>query len=341
MPISASADITLTNTYVDTRVKYLLPLLESLTQFKPTKRRTGGKGINYQTEENEFLKGWETLAMEQQAHMMAYYPDTTGKDEYGTCLRQVTALKKALRHAVNTDIMDKANRKPLITVISHFGNDLSKRFQVYKAKQNIRVRNEVANRSLPENRIDLDVSPFIQKAFKVLATLDQLESSDWKQVSCALALATGRRMVEIHCTASFRVIDEHTVGFKGYAKGKSREIDGVAIEDYEFTIPVLVPAQLVIDGLAWLSEHGKRVEDKPQVNRKYSRYLSETVKKDWAILPVEDMTYHKFRGAYFGTVVAKSGINPMDYMNYARNILGDNDEETIRHYQRFNMVIHT
>lgn len=338
MPIAADADIQLKNSYVEERVKYLLPLFESLAPFKPKQRQKGSKGYNVATEEYEFIPGWEALVLEEQISLMDRYPDlerSENEREYGTCLRQITALKKALRNATKTQLDDPMMKGAVGTIISHFGNDLSKRFQIYKARQNQRQRETVAVRSEPENRVELDLSPFIQKAHDVLSRLDEFKAPDWKLVSCSLAMATGRRMAEIHCSAQFRLVDDHTIGFKGYLKGKSRKRDGKAISEYEFKIPTLVPAQLVVDGLNWLEKHGKRVSEPEIVNRKYSRYLSEAVKENWLILPCKEMTYHKFRGAYFRACVVNASVDPLDFMSYAREVLGDRDEDTIRHYQRF------
>lgn len=338
MVIASSADIELKNSYVDERVKDLLPLFESLAPFKPKQRQKGVKGFNVETEKSEFIPGWEALALEEQISLMDRYPDLERPEnerEYGTCLRQITALKKALRDATKTQLHDPMMKGAVNTIISHFGNDLSKRFQVYKARQNQRQRETVAVRSEPENRVELDLSPFIQQACDVLSRLNELEPRDWKMVSCSLALATGRRMAEVHCSAQFRLIDDQTIGFKGYLKGKSRKRDGKPINEYQFTIPTLVPAQLVVDGLEWLEKNGKRVEQPEVVNRKYSRYLSEAVKENWLILPRDEMTYHKFRGAYFRACVVNANVDPLDFMTYAREVLGDRDEDTIRHYQRF------
>jgi hypothetical protein len=110
----------------------------------------------------------------------------------------------------------------------------------------------------------------------------------------------------------------------------------LALRDYEFTIPTLVKADYVIAGVQWLEENGKRFdrnEDPERVNRRWSKVLSEKVRDDWMLF--EGMTYHKFRGAYFRACVENSSIDPYDWEDYAKQVLGDDDSATIKAYKRF------
>jgi hypothetical protein len=68
------------------------------------------------------------------------------------------------------------------------------------------------------------------------------------------------------------------------------------------------------------------------VNRRWSKVLNEQA-KNWAIIP--GMTYHKFRGAYLRESIVNSGVDPFKYLSYARSILGDDDQATIKADQRF------
>jgi len=230
---------------------------------------------------------------------------------------------------------------PVRTIAKNFGNALSYLFSEYKYKQNVAYRAKVVERSTLENRIELDLSPFIQQAFDVLCKVSEgADKSEvrWQDVSCAIALCTGRRMAEIHLSATFTEVDEYSVNFTGQLKGKSRKVDGVELRKAVFTIPTLVPSHLVVKGLEWLEENGKRLpssESVEAVNRKWNRYISEQVKAKWLILPTEEMTYHKLRGAYLRAAVVNADIDPYDYLNYAREILGDDDASTIEAYQRF------
>jgi hypothetical protein len=71
------------------------------------------------------------------------------------------------------------------------------------------------------------------------ATKDEV---NWRDVSCAISLVTGRRMGEVHLSGQFNQVGSHEVIFKGQLKGKSRKLkvkgeDGsikqVALRDFE------------------------------------------------------------------------------------------------------------
>jgi hypothetical protein len=332
----------LENTFIDERVAILLPKFEALAPYGRKERENG--------KPSEGLEGWKKLAANQAAMLKLRYPDNKPEPErtYNTCLRQITALKKALKAAAKTRLKDHANYHPVLTIITHFGNALSFLFSPYKSLQNETYREEVKERSAPENRIELDLSPFLKLAYDVLTQAANGAAKDelnWRDVSCAISLCTGRRMGEIHLSGEFRQVGTYELGFKGQLKGKSRRLkvkgqDGsikqVALRDFEFTIPTLVPAELVVQSIRWLEGNGKRFgrhEDPERVNRTYSKVLSEKV-REWAIMP-DGMTYHKFRGAYFRACIQNSSVDPFDWEDYARAILGDDDSATIKAYKRF------
>lgn len=337
MAIITDDETTYTNTYVDERVAELIYDLESLAPLTPRQRQKGKKGYHVKHERNQVLQGWESLALQEAIALMDRYPDRSPDEvkTYGTCLRQITALKKGLRHAAQYNLMDPGMVGRVNTLITLFGDNLSMRFQIFKVRQNQQQRAKVAERSGSKNRIQIDLQPFIIEAKTVLSDLDNLEKKDWQRVSCALALATGRRMAEIHCTAGFYYQDEYKVGFTGYCKGKGRKINNIDVRDYVFDIPTLVPAQLVVDGLQWLTDNKKRVDDPEMVNRRYSTALSKEVKADWVLSTKLDMTYHKFRGAYLRACMEIENVDIMDATEYAKGVLGDDDAATIRHYYRF------
>lgn len=332
----------LSNTFIDWRVSELLPKLEALAPFDSKKREKGIKTEN--------LDGWRILAAKEAALLKAYYPDERAENEkeYGTCLRQITALKKHLKKAVPSKLEDKGLAKPVLNTITSFGNALSFLFSQYKHNQNVRVREDVLGRSDDEDRIIIDISKQLIYANQILekAAKNELLTSDWKEVSCALALVTGRRMAEIHLSASFEKVGEYEVIFKGYLKGKSREVslgklgEKVPVREYPFRIPTLIKADLVISGLAWLGKKGKRIdpsEDPERVNRRYSSALSGTA-KNWDFMGDEEkFTYHKFRAGYFVAAIENYQGKAMDIGRRVKEILGDDDEVTIDHYRRFNL----
>jgi hypothetical protein len=77
----------------------------------------------------------------------------------------------------------------------------------------------------------------------------------------------------------------------------------------------------------------ERDEEPERVNRRWSKVLSERVADEWRLF--DGMTYHKFRGAYFRACVENASIDPYDWEDYAKQILGDDDSATIKAYKRF------
>lgn len=101
----------------------------------------------------------------------------------------------------------------------------------------------------------------------------------WRGVSVALALATGRRQVEIHSCGRFEYVDEYHVKFTGQAKTRLNALAAYE-ENPSYIIPTLVPAHLVIAGHNWLKEvSGKHYETKEQVNDNVARDVGKFVKE--------------------------------------------------------------
>ncbi|MTJ10680.1 protelomerase family protein [Anabaena sp. UHCC 0204] len=328
----------LENTYINDRVKILLPQFESLAPFKITERKKGKK-LGSKT-----LTGWEALAAQESKLLKVTYPDdrTEEEKEYGTCLRQITALKKELKIAAKTELKDPALYHPVCTIITNFGNALSYQFASYKTQQNTRYRETVTERRKADNRIEIDLTNSLKYASSILTDIKNGEDANWLDVSCAVALATGRRMAEVHLSASFELIDSHTVAFKGQLKGKDRKIrvvdKAVKLRDVTFKIPTLLPADLVCFALDWLNSKGKRFdqdEDPERVNRRFSKTLNQKC-KDWDIFPADERTYHKFRAAYLRAAIINDGnVDPYDFTDFAKEVLGDDDESTINAYKRY------
>ncbi|MTJ56074.1 hypothetical protein FJR38_27230 [Anabaena sp. UHCC 0253] len=325
----------LTNSVIDDRVKILLPQFEALAPYKITQRK---KGVGD-------LTGWHKLAIQEARLLKLNYPDDKPEDdkEYGTALRQITALKKALKLASKTELKDAALLNPVNTIITNFGNELSNQFAIYKENQNTRYRETVTERRKVENRIEIDLTNSLKYAYNILTDVKNGEDSiNWLDVSCAVALATGRRMAEVHLSASFELIDSHTVAFKGQLKGKDRKIrvvdKAVKLRDVTFKIPTLLPADLVCFALDWLNSKGKRFdkdEDPERVNRRFSKTLNQAC-KDWDIFPADERTYHKFRAAYLRAAIINDGnVDPYDFTDFAKEVLGDDDESTINAYKRY------
>lgn len=334
----------LENTFVQDRVKELLPLFEALAPRKPSERKKGVPNAN--------LIGTKKLASIEAVKLKSKYPDNKDEDdrEYGTCLRQITALKKELKKAAKTELKDSGLINQVNTIITSFGNDLSYLFSEYKEKQNFRYRGQVKERRKVENRIEIDLTNSLKFSYNILNDIKSGKNDvNWLDVSCALGLATGRRMAEIHLSATFEPTDNtHTVIFKGQLKGKQRKErignKSVLLIEYPFEIPTLLPAELVILGLNWLTEKGKRFdknEDVERVNKRFSKVLNLHC-KDYDIFPEGERTYHKFRAAYLRASIINDGnVDPYDFTDFAKEILGDDDESTINAYKRYEIKLGT
>ena len=324
----------ITNSYVDERVAYLLPIFEALAPCKVSDRKKG-RGD---------LPGWQSLAIQEARLLKINYPDDRpeAEKEYGTCLRQITSLKKELKSAAKTGLKDPMLINQVNTIITNFGNALSDQFAGYKYQQSVRYKEVVKERRQEENRVEIDLTNSLEFAYEILSAIKSGKHENWMDVTCALALATGRRMAEIHLSASFEKVGEYAVVFRGHLKGKGRKMKvgakAVPVRDYGFTIPTLLPAELVCFGLQWLDEKGKRfpsTEDPERVNRRWSKVLNEHV-KDWDIFPSSDRTFHKFRAAYLRACVENDPtVDKYDFADYAEEVLGDKDETTINSYKRY------
>ncbi|MBG1265510.1 protelomerase family protein [Nostoc sp. WHI] len=323
----------LKNTYIDERVSWLLPQFEALAPYKLTQRKKGANN----------LLGWERLAAIEAKNLKTAYPDDRPEDEkiYSTATNQISDLKKALHLAAKTDLKDHAHYHPVLTITNHFGDALSYQFSNYKERQNTLYKQVVEERVKPTNRVEIDLTNSLKYAYNILTDIKKGEDANWLDVSCAIALATGRRMGEVHLSATFEKVDTHTVNFRGQLKGKTRKVKqgdkAVLLRNATFTIPTLLPAENICYALQWLADKGKRfpqTEDPERVNRRFSKTLNEACKK-WEIFPTDERTYHKFRAAYLRAAIVNANVDPYDFTDFARQVLGDDDEATINTYKRY------
>ena len=365
------------NTYIDHRVKELIPAIEALTPFNATDRKKGKNGV----------KGWKMLVAEETRHLKSRYPDETNSDgspkpeierTYITCLRQITALKKALKEIRPDDLEDPEMIGRFRTIVTYLGEALSEQFTGYTSMKNITYAARVETRSESKQRIEINLEPFIEQAHTILSEVANGNDFDWREVTCAIALTSGRRMAEILASGRFTKVSDYEISFKGQLKGKLSgivtDLKGnkirrskinfdqmkllnqikpdskfVLLIDHEFTIPTLVKADLIIAGIQYLADQDKRLapsEDPLIVNRRWSKPLSEQIRKDWMIVadevfqaidPVDRMTFHKLRSCYFIGVMGSTGETFADQKDLAENILGDKDLNATEAYDRFKL----
>lgn len=123
-----------------------------------------------------------------------------------------------------------------------------------------------------------------------------LKSWDWKELAVGIALATGRRTIEVLKTGDFRQKRANLIRFRGQAKSKS--------EKGWFNIPCLVSAKLVVDAVARL----RKIEnfagmDNETVNKKAQKPLERVAKKLTSAHTSKPATMHNLRHIYAGYCV--------------------------------------
>jgi hypothetical protein len=327
------------NNFVRDRAPVIFKELELLCPFKLKQRREGRGDV----------KGYKSMGVREAEILMLMYPDSKPDPEktYNSAYAQIAALRLEMLNLRKKEGMldDHAFFGSMKTLIQNFTDELYSHFSVYRKRYNDMYKDEVKTRSRQENRVEITPQYFIEKAKLVLEclTTDDRKEVNWKDVSCALALCSGRRMIEVHMTGKFEYIDDYTLTFSGQAKGKGRKENGILLKNATFNIPTLIPSYLIIDGIDYLNELGKRPDEKtnhPQVvNSRYSRYLSERIKSMWSIgLGFDEVTYHKLRSVYGICIAHDYCINQgnlLDAYDYLAESLGDSSSDTLRAYSRY------
>ena len=113
------------------------------------------------------------------------------------------------------------------------------------------------------------LAPFIDNI------LDNIDTVSWKHLSFAIALATGRRMGEVHgIGTSFSIVDSGQVLFSGQLKTKTKGVNPPT------TVPCVFDAYKVISAWEKLRELGRASYVPEDVNRAISVALSTQMPKD-------------------------------------------------------------
>jgi hypothetical protein len=158
--------------------------------------------------------------------------------------------------------------------------------------------------------------------------LENVESSTYVELSFALALATGRRSVEILKLAKFSKPGESSLHFEGQAKGKLFEKD-------DYRIPVLASPEACIKALKRI----RKLKDftnteNDDVNSRTASTLNSYVKE---IMNDYDLEFRMFRVAYGRLCVQRFYDSNRDGTEEAflAAILGhdENDKQTVQHYK--------
>ena len=315
----------------------LVGQFELLAPYKPTERKNGKQGCI----------GWQKLAIGVAGKIIQEYPVP------GAALANKKKLLAELKTYDKEWLVDEANYFPVLSIIKCFRETINLLFAVIQAEINKTYLERVKDRSTDKNRIECDMSVYLQKAYDILLLASQGASKSdlkWEDVSCALALVSGRRQSEIHYSAVFKVADTYTLYYSGQLKGKNKKVDDVKVFDHVFLIPTLIPAHLVVSGLEWLEREGKRLDratgSAELVNSKWGKCISKRARTDWKLISddfwqnVDDRdrwTYHKLRGIYYCCCIyryIKEDNTFFAAKQLALEILGDGDHKTLTSYER-------
>ncbi len=167
----------------------------------------------------------------------------------------------------------------------------------YQKEVSIEFNREYQSRVQSANKkktVEVKAKPILDLAINSLAKLKAAEAVRWENISVAVAIATGRRAVEIHSLSELEATDDpYQLHFSGQAK--TRDVED-AKDDY--IIPTLLPAKDVLRGFEWLKLQGKRLpkevqeNDSRAVNKRYGKALTNAMK------PFENAHYHSLRAMY-------------------------------------------
>ncbi|MBA3920172.1 MAG: hypothetical protein H0X31_00115 [Nostocaceae cyanobacterium] len=190
-------------------------------------------------------------------------------------------------------------------------------------------------RRLAERKQEKEVisfKPLHEFAIGILSNLDRLKHPDWKKVSIALAIVSGRRMAEIHSSNShFTFVNKITCEFTGQLKVKGDAGEYFA-SNPSYKIPTLVDAQLVVEAHDWLKKNNKVVADTQVAARRYTKDLSEAMKVLKLRLKIQHVffTYKGLRSVYAQVCNQVFNENDSDNTLYLAQILGHGRGELLR-----------
>lgn len=284
-------------------------------------------------------------------------------DVYESALSLIPKLKKELLKRLTPEDFNKPDITSLKVIINTFNHRLNQQFKTDIEIKNKDYRERLKNRKSETAQIDVDFTPWLDKVEALFKQLELylngeegINKPDWRDISIAIALCTGRRQSEIHYSGKFSLIADYELSFSGQLKGKKRTVEGKALSEVEFKVPTICPASYILMGVQFLEMESKRTdrEDGVEVvNKRWGKPLSQRIKSDWMIISDDDfkradpddkngMTYHKTRGSYLVLSIANlqtgKTMNALQLARYVEQILGDKDMSALEPYERFCLV---
>lgn len=183
-----------------------------------------------------------------------------------------------------------------------------------------------------KSKENISFKPLHDFAVKTLSNLDKLSFRQWKRISIALAIATGRRLAEIHQESTkFEYVDKSHVNFTGQLKVKG-DAEEYFAKYPSYQIPVLIDASLVCKAHQWLKDNNKVVDNSKAVNRRYSGDISQAMKGLKANLDINHdfFTYKGLRTIYSQVCNKVFNNDDSDNTLYLAEILGHGRGELLK-----------
>lgn len=152
---------------------------------------------------------------------------------------------------------------------------------------------------------------------------ERVETATWKELSLALAFATGRRCAEVHGVATkFTYIDDEHISFEGQLK--TRDLRDVG----SYIIPVLYDAKTVIRARERLVELGRGLMTPDEVTRKLSKALSTELPPNLvALKKASNITQYKDLRDTYAAKVSESKPSDMSQNAYLSKIMGHGEKD--------------
>jgi hypothetical protein len=248
------------------------------------------------------------LAKAELAWQSENYLGEDGQPNWNTILKTNMRITKArlMDQAMASLLCDvpidqlegNADDTPLVKLIRLWGGTYDSVVEEHTVKVNSQYREKAREQAL--DPVVIDISSWLKKAKETLEAVKEGKNVQWEAVSFALALSTGRRQAEVHCTGELlevgqsnehggSAVDEATAAvIPGYAVlfagrgdrkfGQTKVRKGTEAEKEWLArpvrvIPTLVPADLVIAGWQWLERNGHKVEREEEVNGAFNGKL--------------------------------------------------------------------
>lgn len=239
--------------------------------------------------------GWEVLAKNEIKAIKHQYSSV--KDQIEAKSRLISALFDCPRQAFR----DPDNFLTVQTLLLYFVETMNVAFRDLELQY---------IEDLQGIYIECNLTPWLEKAYKVLKNCSEFLSTvattgktvekrlkvSWTEVSCALALVSGRTPLDLHTPIAFRQVDNYEVCRRGNT----------------ISFQTLVPAKLVSDGIAFLDWAGRRYDDAKTSHDACSNKLSIECRENWMIFDDEVLktlgkdlrwTFTKFSWLYFAAMV--------------------------------------